>query len=379
MKNLKDLKIALVHDFLVNYGGAERVLETLSEMFPEAPIFTLLYDKEKMGDKFQGRDIRTSFLQSFPRFLRSRYRWLLPLLPMAPETFDFREYDLVISSSGAWSKGIVTKLSTTHIAYIHSPMRFVWDANEKYSNEERGRVPSFPIRVFFSYLRLWDKLAADRPDFLIANSKFTQKRIAKYYRRDSQVIYPPVNFEFPILNFESNPNFQNSKFFLVVSRLSSYKNTDKIIEAFNDLGLPLVVVGTGRQEENLRKIAKDNVKILGWQTEEELLKIYAGARAFVFASLDDFGLSPVEAMSQGVPVVALRKGGALEYVEEGKNGEFFREPSVEEIKGGVEKFLKNEGKYDIEYIKESASKFSKERFKEEIRAFLEEKLLKTNS
>lgn len=378
MKDIKDLKIALVHDFLVNYGGAERVLEALSEMFPGAPIFTLLYDDEKMESRFSSKDIRPSFLNKLPRFLKKRYRWLLPILPMVPETFDLREFDLVISSSGAWSKGIVTKLSTAHVAYIHSPMRFVWDYNEKYSREERLKIGFFG-RIILSYLRLWDKLAADRPDFLIANSEYTKKRIAKYYRRDSQIIYPPVNFEFPILNFESSPNFQNSKFFLVVSRLSPYKKIDKIVEAFNDLNLPLVVVGTGRQEKYLRSIAKENVKILGWQAEEKLPEIYAGARAFVFASLDDFGLAPVEALRFGVPVIALGKGGVLEYVEEGKNGEFFREPSVEEIKGGVEKFLKNERGYDRECIQESASRFSKERFKEEIRTFLEENLLKVKS
>ncbi|MDR3559516.1 MAG: glycosyltransferase, partial [Candidatus Pacebacteria bacterium] len=174
MLDEKKIKVALVHDFLIQFGGAERFLEALAEMFPAAPIYTILYDPEKMRGKFAGRDIRTSFFQKLPKCLRKRYKFLLPLLPTAPETFDLRDFDLVISSSGAWSKGIVTRLNTIHIAYIHSPMRFVWDYNEKYLQEERKRKFGLFIRPLFSYFRLWDKLAADRPDYLIANSKYTQ-------------------------------------------------------------------------------------------------------------------------------------------------------------------------------------------------------------
>jgi len=183
MEGKKDLKIALVHDFLLYQGGAERVLKVLSEMYPEAPIYTLLYDKEKMNRMFEGKDIRPSYLQKFPKFLKKHYQWLLLFFPVVPETFDLREYDLVISSSGAWSKGIVTKLNTIHVAYLHSPMRFVWDYNERYLKK-----PSIFTRFVFNYLRIWDRMAADRPDYLIANSKYTQKRIEKYsnspYRHD---------------------------------------------------------------------------------------------------------------------------------------------------------------------------------------------------
>ncbi|MFH2018878.1 MAG: glycosyltransferase, partial [bacterium] len=178
--NIKDKKIAIVHDFFLYYGGAEKVLEALAEMFPEAPIYTLVYDKEKMRGKFEGREIRTSFLQKFPRFLRRNRQWLLPFLPTAPETFDLRDFDLVISTSGAWSKGIVTKLDTIHVAYIHSPMRFAWDYNEKYLKDNRKEKLAFLVRPILSYLRVWDKMAADRPDYLIANSRYTQERIEKY-------------------------------------------------------------------------------------------------------------------------------------------------------------------------------------------------------
>ena len=377
--DIKDLKVALVHDFLNQYGGAEKVLEVLAEIFAEAPIYTLLYDQEKMGGKFADREIRTSFLQKLPKFFRRRFKIFLPFLPTAPETFDLRGYDLVISSSGAWSKGIVTKLDTIHIAYIHSPMRFVWDYNEKYLKEEQKEKWSFLIRPFLSYLRLWDKLASDRPDYLIANSRYTQSRIKKYYRRDSQVIYPPVNnnFQFPIsnnqfLNDQKNTKYKilDTKYFLIVSRLSAYKKIDKAIEAFNKLELPLVIVGTGKQEKYLKKIAKGNIKFLGYQPEEKLAEIYKNARAFIFPGVDDFGIAPVEVMTHGVPVIAVKAGGAVEIIEENKTGEFFQSSKVEVIADAVRRFCENENNYDKNYIKQSVEKFSKERFKKELVEFL---------
>jgi len=385
----KKLKIALLHDFLLYQGGAERVLKVLSEMFPEAPIYTLLYNEEKMGEMFAGKDIRPSYLQKFPKFLKKHHQWLISFFPVVPETFDLREYDLVISSSGAWMKGIVTKMSTTHIAYLHSPMRFVWDYNERYF-QEKGKSPSLLKRFVLNYLRIWDRLAADRPDFLLANSIYTQKRIEKYYRRDSVVMYPPVNnnFEFRISNFESNQNeknskiksleinskfkIQNSKFFLVISRLSPYKKVNVVVEAFNKLGLPLVVIGQGQQEKHLKKIAKDNVQILGWQTDEVTMQYYAKARAFIFPSEDDFGMTAVEAMNFGVPVIAYRKGGAKETVQEGVTGEFFDAQTPEVLADGVRRFLDNEDKYDKEVIRKRGREFSRERFETEMRKVIEE-------
>ncbi|OGI32052.1 MAG: hypothetical protein A2271_01215 [Candidatus Moranbacteria bacterium RIFOXYA12_FULL_35_19] len=372
------MKVALVHDFLNQYGGAEKVLEVLAEMFPTAPIYTLLYDKEKMRGKFENREIRTSFLQKLPKFFRRRIKYFLFFLPTAPESFDLREFDLVISSSGAWSKGIVTRLDTIHIAYIHSPMRFVWDYNEKYLRDERKEKWGFLIRPILSYFRLWDKLACDRPDYLIANSKYTQSRIKKYYRKESEVIYPPVdnNFQFPISNFQSISNDQfsnnkkNTKYFLIVSRLSAYKKIDKAIEAFNKLELPLIIVGTGKEEKRLKKIAKSNIKFLGYQKDEKLPEIYKNARAFIFPGVDDFGIAPSEAMMYGVPVIAIKDGGIVEIVEEGKTGEFFTTSTAEIIADGVRRFIEKEEKYDREYIKQSVEKFSKEKFIREMREFI---------
>jgi len=375
---IQNKKIAIVHDFLADFGGAERVLEVLCEMFPEAPIYTLLYDKEKMRGKFAGKEIHTSFLQKFPKFLRKRKKWLLPLLPTAPEIFDLRDFDIVISSSGAWSKGIVTRLNTIHISYIHSPMRFVWDANEEYLSQQKKIFPfNFLARLLLNYIRVWDRVAADRPDFLIANSKYTQDRIRKYYGREGVVIYPPVqelSSGQAITTQElssKNALDQEKKHFLIVSRLSPYKKIDMVIEAFNKLGLPLVIIGEGQQEKYLRSIANNNIKILSWQSNEKTAKFYAGARAFIFAGIDDFGMAPVEAMVYGVPVLAIRKGGVLEIVEEGKMGEFFDAATPEVIADGVRRLMENEKGYNIEEIKNKAQEFRKSRFIADLSAFLD--------
>jgi len=369
-----EIKVALVHDFLVQYGGAEKVLESLCEMFTEAPIYTLLYDKKKMsaqgGSALSGRnrEIHTSFLQKFPGFLKNRWRYLLPFMPTAPETFDLRDYDLVISSSGAWSKGIITKLNTIHIAYIHSPMRFVWDYNERYINEIGKKRICFFARVILNYIRVWDRQAADRPDYLIANSEYTRDRIKKYYRRSSRVIYPSVKKS----QIPNKFKIQNSKFFLIVSRLSAYKKVDLAVEAFNKLGFPLVVIGEGEQEKYLRKIAGKNIKILGWQSDKVLVEYYTNARAFIFPSEDDFGMTMVEAINYGVPVIAYQKGGAREIIQEGINGEFFNAQTPEVLADGVRRFMENENKYNKEIIKKSAEKFSEERFKDSFMEIVKE-------
>jgi len=348
--------------------------------------------KEKLHGKFKGKKIHTSFLQKFPRFLRRRYKWLLPFFPVAPETFDLRDYDLILSSSGAWSKGIITRLNTIHIAYLHSTMRFVWDNNEEYlAQQKKSFILNFFIRKILNYIRIWDKVAADRPDYIISNSKYTQERVKKYYEKESVVIYPPAYAEASsianaiadksagkpatqesgIRNYESG---KRGEYFLVVSRLSPYKKIDAVIEAFNKLKLPLKIVGEGEQKKYLEKIAGSNVKILGWQSDENLRKIYAGARAFIFAGVDDFGIAPVEAMSWGLPVLAIRCGGVKETVIEGQTGEFFDEARPESIIDGVRKFEENEEKYDKEFIKNRAMEFSKERFIEEIERFIEDSL-----
>ncbi|MEK7494485.1 MAG: glycosyltransferase, partial [Patescibacteria group bacterium] len=228
MIDLKGKKIALVHDFLIQYGGAERVLEALCEMFPDAPVYTLLADQRMVQEHFPGRDIRQSSLARFPRFFRNRYRLLLPFLPSAAEALDLREFDIVISSSGAWSKGIVTRLDTYHIAYIHSPMRYAWDYHKQYIHELalRGKR-KLVARLLLSYLRIWDREAALRPDCLLANSKYTAKRIEKYYRRDATVVYPAALRLFEKFGRKDvSKSAKKREYFLVVSRLTRSKKVD---------------------------------------------------------------------------------------------------------------------------------------------------------
>ncbi|NTW89908.1 MAG: glycosyltransferase family 4 protein [Candidatus Moranbacteria bacterium] len=328
-------RTAFVHDFLVSYGGAERVLESLIKLDAEAPIYTILYDEEAMKGRFEGREIRTSFLQKLPKFIRKRYRWLLPLYSVAVESLDLREFDIVISSSGAWSKGIVTRLRTFHIAYLHSPMRLLWDANERYLDMVRaGTFGRFVGRIYLSYLRVWDREAADRPDLLVSNSEYTRERVAKYYRRDSVVVYPPVT-----LSEGPAPRPAREDFFLVVSRLTASKGIDIAVEAFNKLRLPLRIVGDGRERARLTASAGDSVTFLGSVGDAELVSLYRRARAVVVPSEEDFGMTAAEAVRLGTPIIALGRGGAVEIIREGLTGELFGAPTPEVLAEAVRRFL----------------------------------------
>lgn len=354
-------KVALVHDFLLYRGGAERVLRALADMFPEAPIYTLLYDRDGMRGMFDDRDVRTSFLGKWPKFLRRRHRWLLPLYGAATEAIDLRDFDLVISSSGAWTKGIVTRLRTKHVAYIHSPMRFVWDENERYLRESGGF--HFCKRIMLSYLRLWDFEAAARPDVLVANSRYTAARIEKYYRRPSEIVYPPVR---ALVSTETGALDIRDRPFVTVSRLSKYKQVESIVRAFAMLELPLVVVGTGRESEALRRLAPPNVRFLGDVSDGELDTTLRKARAFVFAGEEDFGLALAEAQRAGLPAIALASGGANEIVQEDISGVFFSDANAESIAAAVRRYTDREASFDREAIRKSAERFSEERFREQV-------------
>src|SRR3989344_4540961 len=351
------MKIALVHDHLTQEGGAEQVLRVFQEIWPEAPTFTLLYDRERMK-AFAGRDIRTSFLQNVPGALR-HYQWFLPLMPIATESYDLMDYDVVVSSSSALAKGVITRSNTLHVCYCHTPTRYLWSDTHRYVEELRyNRLIKKVVPYFLSHLRSWDQLAANRVDVFIENSKNVANRIRKYYRRESVVIYPPVATS----QFQIAPVL--GKYFLTGGRLVSYKKFDLTIKAFNRLGIPLKIFGEGPEEKKLRSLAKPNVEFLGKLSQAELTKFYSQAIAFIHPQIEDFGITAVESMAAGRPVIAYAAGGAQETVIENKTGKFFEEQTWEALADTVVRF-KSEI-YRPAEIKAYAEKFSIERFKKEI-------------
>ena len=367
---LKDKKIALVHDWLLNIGGAEKTLKVLHEIFPAAPIYTLFYNKEFTDSFLPKADIRPTFLQKTKRWVRS-HKLLMPLMPIAIESIDLSDFDLVISSSVSFSKGLILKPRTTHVCYCYSPMRQVWDWQAEYKSESR-KAPKIIVSLFQHFMRIWDRHASTRVDHFIAISKNVQQRIEKYYQRPSEIIYPPVNISKNVATTSSQPK----DYFLIVSRLFKHKNVQIAVEAFNKLEMPLVIIGGGPELKKLKKIASANIKFLGHQPDEVVAEYYKNCLAFIMPQEEDFGLTPLEAMSYGKPVLALRRGGALEYIQEGINGEFFQDPTDQVLADGVRRIKTNLNKYNTAEIKKTAERFSKERFGVEIVEFIEKVIKK---
>lgn len=368
------MRVALVHDYLLEIGGAERVLMVLAEIFPKAPIYTLLCDFKKWIQFFPKERIKVSSLHKLPGFVRNRRRWLLPFLPLAAETINLRDFDLVISSSAGFTKGIITNSGTVHVSYCHTPTRFLWDLCHFYTGSSKL---SFLKKPLLHWLRLWDLAAAARVDYFIANSKNTARRIRKYYGREAEIIYPPVDLD-PLVSestAEEKSRVPLKDYFLVVSRLLSYKRIDLAVRAFNNLGLPLVVIGDGPERRRLEKMAAKNVKFLGPHYGETKYLYLKHCKAFIFPGDEDFGIAPVEAMMLGRPVLAQKTGGLLESVIEGKTGEFFDQPSPESLIAGLRKLETNMKNYDPEFIKKHARKFGKERFVREIKEFIDKCLI----
>lgn len=356
------MKVALVHDFLLKLGGAERVLKTLSDMYPNAPIFTLLYDEESVGSVFPRERVFASSLQRYPRFLRKRHRLFTHKMPRAMEEMNFDEFDLLISSSNSYAHGIVTSLKTKHLCYCHSPMRYAWDWASEFVEENNIKgLKKVLYTPLIKYLRSWDKIASDRPDMYLANSSNVQKRISKYYRLDSEVVYPPVDTE----RFDLQK--EHSDYFLIVSTLSPYKKVDLAVQLFNKIGRRLVVIGDGSHREYLESIAADNIDFLGFKSDEDVKEYIENCRAFIFPGEEDFGITPLEAMAAGKPVLAYGKGGCLETVESTKTGEFFYERDVESMEDGLARLLYNEKFYDAEGIRAHAEKFGQKNFERNIR------------
>lgn len=365
------MKIAIVHDWLYVVGGAEQVLKELLTCYPGADVFTIFdtmrpEDHEKLGI---GR-VHTSFLQKMPGIAR-HHRLYLPLMTIAVEQFDLSDYDLVISSSAAVAKGVLTGPDQIHIAYVHSPMRYAWDLQHAYlaqAGMARGLKGAL-ARIVLHWLRMWDTRTANGPDVLIANSAFIARRIRKTYGREARVIHPPVN-----LSEQSLPVARDDYFF-AASRLVPYKNIEQIVRAFATMpDLRLVVAGDGPLAQHLRAIAPPNVSFAGFVSDAELRRLMARARAFVFAAEEDFGIVPVEAQAEGTPVLALRRGGARETVVEYVTGLFFDRPNPEAIAACVRDFIEREATFSPEFCRRQAGRFAASRFRTEFRAVVDQVL-----
>jgi glycosyltransferase involved in cell wall biosynthesis len=346
------MKIALVHDWLTDLGGAERVLIELHRLFPEAPIYTLYSDRTFIAQHLPEARIVSSSLQQIPSALRGKY--LAPLMPSAIESFDFSEFDLVISSSVFFAKGLILKPKTKHISYCYSPARQLWDRTHEY---EHGP------RLMRHLMRVWDRQAADRVDQFIAISDHVRQRIEKYYRREAWVIYPPLVFE-----NDAKPTPPEIKdYYLIVARLYPHKNIEVAIEAFNKLKYPLVVVGDGPLREKLKGMASANIHFTGEVSDEQLAQWYTYCKAVVMPQEEDFGMTSVEAMYFGRPTLALRRGGALETINEGITGEFFDDPIPAALADGIRRMENRYRRYDPVVIKKHADRFSLNRFAAEIK------------
>ena len=359
------MKIALVCDYLTQYGGGERVLEVLAEMYPEAPIYTLVYDERATGGVFRGRDIRTSFLQKLP-FTRRHHRMFPLLMPLAIEQFDFSQFDVVLSLSASFAKGIITKPGTRHINYCLTPTRFLWDDSHRYLRD----FVSWPrfVSFFLTYLRVWDKEAAMRVDEFVSISKFVEARIKKYYAREArEIIYPPVDTSKYSIAKEVG------EYFLMVGRLVGYKRFDLAISAFGAMELPLKIVGSGPEMKKLKKLVKlkklSNIEFLGLVSDDKMPELYRQAKAVVFPQEEDFGLVPLEAMASGRPVIAYRAGGALETIVENVTGVFFDEQTEIDLSLAVGKF--EQMAWNPQKIREHATRFDVHTFQQQIRAILD--------
>lgn len=369
------LKIAIIHDWLVTYAGAERVLEQMINVFPQADLFSIIdFLPDNQRGFIQNKKVQTSFIQKLP-FAKKKYRQYLPLMPLAIEQFDLSSYDIIISSSHAVAKGVLTGPDQIHISYVHTPIRYAWDLQHQYLKEsglDKG-LKGWIIKLFLHNIRIWDYRTANGVDEFIANSKFIARRIKKVYRREATVIYPPVD----VSTFTVRETKEN--FYLTASRMVPYKKIDLIVETFS--GLPdkkLIVIGDGPDFKKIRAKAKSNVEFLGYQPSTVLKDYMQRAKAFVFAAEEDFGIMPVEAQACGTPVIAYGKGGALETVcglsTAKPTGVFFLEQTSSALAEAVVYFEKNRDKFTPENCRNNALRFSVERFQAEFRDFVEEQL-----
>jgi glycosyltransferase involved in cell wall biosynthesis len=367
------MRVALVHDWLTGIRGGEKCLEIFCQLFPSADLYTLVYVPAKVSPTLRRMNVKTCFVNRLP-WAKRAYRYYLPLFPAAIERFNLAGYDLVLSSSHCVAKGIFPHRAL-HIAYVHAPMRYVWDQHDSYFGAGSSWISRIGMSLCRRSLQQWDVRSASRVDYFIANSKNVAGKIKHLYARDAVVIYPPVDVQ----KFNLHPDLQ--PYYLIVSALVPYKKIDIAIEAFNRLGLPLKIAGEGPQRDRLRKLAGANIKFLGWVSDEELAALYGHCQALVFPGEEDFGITSLEAQASGRPVIAYAKGGALETVvplepdEAGPaSGIFFSEPTAESLIAAVDLFEKNQEQFEPAAIRRHAAKFSRERFKAQISDYIAARL-----
>lgn len=352
------MKVAIVHYWLVAMRGGERVVEALCERYPEADLFTHVYDPAAMSETIRRHRVRTTFIQKLPAAKRA-YRSYLPLMPLALEQLDLRGYDVVISSESGPAKGVVTDPRTLHLCYCHTPMRYIWDMYPDYY-AAAGPVQRLFLPAVANYLRVWDVATAQRVDQFIANSRYVARRIKKVYGRDAVVVHPPVDVQ------RFRADMPREDYYLCVSHFVPYKRVDLVVEAFNLLGRPLVVAGTGPDWEKVRARAQSNVKLLGWRSDDEVRDLMQRCRAFVFAAEEEFGIAPVEAQAAGAPVIAYGRGGVTETVLPEETGLFFGEQTAHSLSEAVRAFERQSAGFRAERIRQNAERFSKERFQKEM-------------
>ncbi len=359
MTEVSSPRVALVASWLNQYGGAERCLEVAHDLFPAAPVFTSTYWPSAMPAAYRTWDIRTSFLNRFPV---ANQRLLLPLYPLAFESLDLSGYDRVLSMTSAFAHGVRLPNGSSHFCYLFTPARFLWNYRDYVENERIGRLPRAVLPLFIAALRDWDRRAARRVTQFVAISETVRKRIAASYGRESVVIYPPVDVD----RFAVSEGADD--YFLILSRLVPYKRIDLAVQAFNALGLPLIVAGDGRDRARLEAMAKPNVRFLGRVTEDERCRLLARCRAFIFPGEEDFGISPLEAGACGKPVIAYGAAGALETIVDGATGVFFREPTPQALADAVAAF--DDRRFDPHAIRRHACEFSTAVFRDKIRQLM---------
>lgn len=361
-------KVAIVQDWLVSRGGAEQVLQCFHELYPEAPIYVLVHDEDKAPEWARGLDVRTSYIQRWPGG-KDHYRLLLSFMPKAWEALDLTEYDLVLSSCSSCCKGVLTRPDAVHVCYCHSPIRYVWDLYYDYFEGSSAIKRAFMPHMIHK-VRMWDFQAAQRVDRFVANSDYVGKRIAKFYRRESTTIHPGIRIPEGLVSEERDD------YYFVLSRFVGYKRIDLAIEACNKLGRRLIVAGSGgEEEEKLRAMAGPTVEFVGRVSDERLQDYYSHAKAFLFPGIEDFGLTPLEAMAGGAPVLAYGEGGALETVVDGETGMFFHEQSAEALASCIEEFERCG--FSAAACRARAEQFSREKFKREIATFCDAALAET--